>query len=273
MAANCRFCSLAMPLPSRFRSVVVLALGLGLAACEVGDEPLADEVVGDESNGVAARRVLLCQQGLSDRTMEWDKGLFEICEAAEAAGMELVRDGEFPAFGALDQGGAYAALFDTLDVNNDGFVTKQDGSTLVYLVGFSWGGINVTDIADWMRRDGNISTARKGIAGLVLLDPFQPQVSRARIPSNVNRAWVYRQTDTTSGDCSTYASLGFGFNGHRPRAMSEMTFCSMYDLDTFAGAVGHCDVPVVARDAAILNLTERLDYEPWAEHAVDCPTE
>jgi hypothetical protein len=263
-----------MPTFSKLFRLVALTIPLGvLGGCAIADEPLSDEAATDDADGVTARRVLLCQQGLSDRTMEWDKGLFDICEAAEAAGMELVRDGDFPAFGALDQGGAYQALFDKLDVNNDGYVTKQDGAASVYLVGFSWGGINVTDIADWMRRDGNISTPRKGVAAMVLLDAFQPQISRARIPSNVSRAWVYRQTDTTSGDCSTYASLGFGFNGHRPLVVSETTRCSMYDLDGFAGAVGHCDVPVVARKAAIENLTEQVDFEPWAEHAVDCPTE
>ncbi len=264
-----------MPLASATPRLFVLltALGASAGACAVADEPLPAEAADEEADAVGTRRVILCQQGLSDRTMEWDKGLFDICEAAEAAGMELVRDGDYPAFGALDQAGAYDALFDTLDANNDGYVTKQDGAALVHLVGFSWGGINVTDIADWMRRDGNISTARKGVAALVLLDAFQPQISRARIPSNVSRAWVYRQTDTTSGDCSTYASLGFGFNGHRPRAVSGKTSCSMYDLDSFAGDVGHCDVPLVAGDAAVFNLIERLDYEPWADHAVDCPTE
>jgi pimeloyl-ACP methyl ester carboxylesterase len=215
--------------------------------------------------------VLVCQQGLSDRTMEWDKGLFDICEGAEAAGLDLVWDGDYPAFGALDENGAYDALFDELDENDDGVVNQKDSSAAVHLIGFSWGGINVANIADRLRLDDRILTSRRGVAALVLLDAFQPQISRVTIPSNVSRAWVYRQTDTTSGDCSTYASLGFGFNGHRPKAKSDKTACRQYDLDSFAEDVGHCDVPLVARDAALLNLTERRDYAPWADHATACP--
>lgn len=254
------------------RNLSLLAVVLCLSAgCEVADPSSVDEDAEDDAQAVTARRVLLCQQGLSDRTMEWDKGLFDICEGAEAAGLNLIWDGDYPAFGALDENGAYDALFDELDENDDGVVNTKDTPALVHLVGFSWGGINVTDIADRLRRDDRIVPARAGVAAMVLLDAFQPQVSRATIPSNVLRAWVYRQTDTTSGDCSTYASLGFGFNGHRPKAKSEMTFCSTYDLDQFAGEVGHCDVPIVAGKAALFNLTERGDYAPWADHAVECP--
>lgn len=251
--------------------LLVAATVLGSPGCEVTDPSAAEEEAEDDAQAVTARRVLLCQQGLSDRTMEWDKGLFDICEGAEAAGLDLVWDGDYPAFGALDQFRAYDALFDELDENDDGFVNAKDSPALVHLVGFSWGGINAADVADSLRRDDRVVPARRGVAALVLLDAFQPQISRVTIPSNVARAWVYRQTDTTSGDCSTYASLGFGFNGHRPKAKSQKTVCSMYDLDTFADDVGHCDVPLVARDAALLNLTERRDYAPWADHAAACP--
>lgn len=240
-----------------------------LLGCAPVDPSTPSEDAEDEGQGVSARRVLLCEQGLSDRTMEWDKGLFDLCEAAEDEGFELIRDGDYPAFGALDEGGAYEALFAALDTNHNGIVSSKDQPALVYLVGFSWGGINVTDIAERLRKDDRVTNSRRGVAGLVLLDAFQPQISRARIPSNVLRAWVYRQTDTTEGDCSTYASLGFGFNGHRALAKSEMTICSEYDVDELA-AVGHCDMPVFAREAALANLTEGRDYAPWADLAKDC---
>jgi pimeloyl-ACP methyl ester carboxylesterase len=215
--------------------------------------------------------VLLCQQGLSDRTTGWDKGLFDLCEAAEDAGFELVWDGEYPAFGAMDENGAYDALLDSLDESGDGLFDYRDTPARIHLVGFSWGGINVTDIAERLRKEARIAPSRRGISALVLLDPFQPQISRAVIPSNVFRAWEYRQTDTTEGDCSIDASLGFGFNGHRPKAKSEMTFCTYYDLDAFQDGVGHCDVPVAAAEAALHNLVALTDYEPWSKHAVDCP--
>ncbi|NUP12283.1 MAG: hypothetical protein HOW73_40070 [Polyangiaceae bacterium] len=217
------------------------------------------------------RRVLLCQQGLSDRTTGWDKGLFALCEAAEKEGFTLVRDGDYPAFGALDENGAYAALFDELDENGDGVVDVYDSIGAVHLVGFSWGGINVTDIADRLRKDERILSSRRGVAAMVLLDPYQPTRWRAPVPANVAFAWEYRQSYTSDNDCSHDVSLGLGFNGLTPLAKSAATSCTVYDLDAFAGKVGHCDVPSVATQAALANLLELRDYEPWADYAADCP--
>lgn len=251
--------------------------GLTLATLAIGcavESPvdLGDESAGDDEVALGSlRNVLLCEQGLSDRTTGWDKGLFDICEGAEAAGMELVWDGDYPAFGALDENGAYEALLDALDDSGDGLFDYRDTPARIHLVGFSWGGINVTDIAERLRKEPRVAPSRRGISSMVLLDPFQPQVSRATIPSNVFRAWEYRQTDTTEGDCSTTASLGFGFNGHRPKAKSELTSCSYYDLDEFQDGVGHCDVPVKAKAAALHNLTKLSDYEPWQAYAAECP--
>jgi pimeloyl-ACP methyl ester carboxylesterase len=244
---------------------IAMALALVGTACGVSSVDDEDDALG------AGRRLLLCQQGLSDRTLDWDKGLFSICEAAEKAGFELVRDGAYPAFGALDENGAYTALFHALDDNHDGYVDGADTPTEVHLVGFSWGGINVTDLADRLRRDGHVATGRRRVAAMVLLDPFQPQVSRATIPSNVVRAWEYRQTQTTAGDCSIYASLGLGFNGHRPKAKSASTHCEVYDLDAFMKDIGHCDVPSAAHKAALVNLVKHEDYVPWDDYGADCP--
>jgi pimeloyl-ACP methyl ester carboxylesterase len=241
------------------------------AGCAVEQVPVDGESDDDDSGALGdTRRVLLCQQGLSDRTMEWDKGLFDLCEAAEASGFDLIWDGDYPAFGALDENGAYKALFDALDENNDGFVDGADSPALVHLVGFSWGGINVTDLAKRLGKDSRIATGRRGVSGMVLLDAYQPQAWHATIPANVASAWVYRQTDTTSGDCSSTVSLGFGFNGKSPVAKSEQTSCTDYDLDAFLDGVGHCDVPKTATDAALVNLIEHKDYEPWAGHAAAC---
>ena len=245
---------------------------MGLVTASVGCVPGSmlgeDQASGDDA--LSVRRLLVCEQGLGDRTSGDDRGLFHLCEAAEKGGIELVRDGDYAAFGALDENGTYAALFDALDENGDGVVDNRDSPVLVHLVGFSWGGINITDVAERLRTDHRVSSSRKGIAAMVLLDPFQLQVSRTNIPSNVLRAWVYRETEFTAGDCSATFSLGFGFNGHRPRARSEMTFCSDYDLDAFIGDVGHCDVPGVATKAALTNLLTLGDYAPWEAHAVEC---
>lgn len=246
-----------------------------LAGCAPGSPVDADsEHAGEDEHAVSGlRHVLLCQQGLSDRTTGWDKGLFDLCEAAEDAGFELVWDGEYPAFGALDENGAYDALLASLDDSGDGLFDYRDTPARIHLVGFSWGGINVTDIAERLRKEPRIAPSRRGISALIMLDPFQPQVSRAVIPSNVFRAWEYRQTETTEGDCSINPSLGFGFNGHRPKAKSAATACAYYDLDEFKDDIGHCDVPVAAAEAALHNLVTLTDYGPWADYAADCPLE
>lgn len=231
---------------------------------------MESEIGSDVAEVQASVRVLLCQQGLSDRTVGWDKGLFELCESVEQAGFTLVRDGVHPAFGALDEDGAYEALFDTLDTSGDGVVDDDDKRSAVHLVGFSWGGINVTDLARRLAADTRIQARRRGVAAMVLFDPFQPQLSRAVVPANVMYTWVYRQTKTTSGDCSMAASLGFGFNGHRPRASSDLTFCDDYDLDSFMHGIGHCDVPLAARQAAFLNLTKRQSFAQWDAYGVGC---
>jgi pimeloyl-ACP methyl ester carboxylesterase len=217
------------------------------------------------------RRLLLCQQGLSDRTIGADRGLFALCESVEEAGFDLVWDGDYPAFGALDENGAYQALFSALDTNNDGAVDNNDKPTLVHLVGFSWGGINVTDIAARLGQDARVHWQRRGVSGMVLFDPYQLLVTRATIPANVLDAWVYRQTETTEGDCSAAASFGYGFNGRRPKATSDLTLCSDYDLDEMYDSVGHCDVPSVAADAAYQNLVLRRNDPALAPWAVDCP--
>jgi hypothetical protein len=254
------------------RSVSALVLTAALATGCVADPGMdEDETTSEtESEASTVRKVLLCQQGLSDRTTEWDKGLFDLCEAAEAGGLDLIRDGDFPAFGALDQSGAYDALFAYLDSNHDGRVTSADKPTNVRLVGFSWGGINVTDIAWYLGHDDRISPSRRGVSVMVLLDPYQPQLWHATIPSNVFRVWEYAQSEMTEGDCSSAASLGFGFNGLTPRMTSASTYCAYYDLDGFKDDVGHCDVPGTARDAALVNLLERTDYAPWAKYEEGC---
>ena len=263
-------------MPSQLRrgaSIVGAAVALLAASCAVESPTLDDDTDTDAHKVETQRRALLCEQGLSDRVADWDKGLFAVCEDAEAEGLELIHDGTYPAFAALEENGAYEALFDTLDDNGDGRVDDHDTTTEVSLVGFSWGGINVTDIADRLRRDSRVSSSHRAVAAIVLLDPFQPLAFHANIPSNVQRAWEYRQTKTTKGDCSLYASLGFGFNGRTPRTKSKSTECSYYDLDAIIGGIGHCDVPVAAHDAAVANIVDHEDYEPWADDAASCPVQ
>lgn len=243
-----------------------LALVAPLLGGCLAEEPTVESQSADQT---AVRRVLLCQQGLSDRSFEWDKGLFSLCETVESHGFTLVRDGDYPAFGALDGGGAYAALFDTLDTDGDGLVTEDDERSAIHLAGFSWGGMHLTKLARHLLDDDRIIPARRGVMAMVLFDPYQPFTSLT-IPPNVLHAWVYRQSETTSSDCAYDISLGLGFNAAVPSDQSELGWCAHYDLDAFLGDVGHCQVPAKAAQAAVVNLTQRDGFGPWADHAQDC---
>ncbi|MEQ9317974.1 MAG: hypothetical protein RIF41_02405 [Polyangiaceae bacterium] len=245
--------------------LLVLALVAALSGC-LADEPTVESQTADAQ---AIRRVLLCQQGLSDRSFEWDKGLFALCEAVEDEGFTLVWDGDYPAFGALDGGGAYEALFDTLDTNGDGLVDEDDTRSAIHLAGFSWGGMHLTKLARTLLKDDRIIPERRGVMAMVLFDPYQPFTSLT-IPPNVLHAFVYRQSETTSADCAHDISLGIGFNASVPTDESELGWCAHYDLDAFLGDVGHCQVPSKATQAAFVNLTERDPYGPWDDHAKAC---
>lgn len=224
-----------------------------------------------EAEQVSLRKVLLCQQGLSDRVTGWDKGLYDLCERVEEAGFELVRDGDHPAFGALDENGAYEALFDTLDTNGDGLVDRRDQRTAVHLVGFSWGGVNIADIARRLSADKRTAPGSGGVMAMVLLDAYQPFHGPLDIPPSVYLTWVYRQTETTSDDCSHDVSLGFGYRGLAPRQDPDaLGFCVDVDLEDVDPGLGHCDVVESAADAAFHNLTTRRDYAPWADVARPC---
>ncbi|MEM1028720.1 MAG: hypothetical protein AAF928_15165 [Myxococcota bacterium] len=220
----------------------------------------------------ARRLVLLCQQGLSDRVTGWDKGLFSLCERAEAHGFELVYDGAYPAFGALDEGGAYAALFETLDTNEDGLVDAGDEPSSVYLVGFSWGGVNINEIAYRLSADPHTAPGYGGVAVMVLLDAYQPFYADFDVPLSVHQTWSYRQTKTQSDDCSHDISFGYGYRGLKPHHHPEaLGTCRDLDLERVDPGVGHCGVVNSAADAVFHNLTTRRSDPSWSKKAQPCP--
>lgn len=230
-----------------------------------------EDLPSQESYQTQPQPLLLCMQGLSDRSTEWDKGLFAFCEGIEAKGFHLVRDGEYPAFGAMSDQGAYAALIETLDTDGDGDVDGGDERYAIHLAGFSWGGMNIAYIADRLERDARVKGARDRVEAMVLFDPYQPFTGSVPIAKNVSLAWLYRQSNTAADDCSATISLGIGYNGKDPLVQSPNTRCADYDLDGFLGDVSHCGVVLAADEAATVNMTKKLSYGAWEDHAEGCP--
>jgi hypothetical protein len=242
-----------------------VAAALLLAACAGGDDIAATTSYASE-----AQPLLLCQQGLSDRAFEWDKGLFDFCESVEAEGYELVWDGEYPAFGALDDEGAYWALFDTLDSDDDGDVDGDDRRYAIHLAGFSWGGMNIAYLAARLANDYRVQGARDRVEAMVLFDAYQPLAWSVPIAKNVARAWVYRQTHAAADDCSADITFGLGYNGPPAHVKNPSTLCGEYDLDAFLGEVDHCGMVEAAADAAFVNLVYHGSHGPWHKHVSGC---
>jgi pimeloyl-ACP methyl ester carboxylesterase len=249
----------------RWRSLALASLAL--SGC--GGEDAASTA----SHQTQAQPLLLCQQGLSDRISEWDKGLFDFCEGIEAQGFHLIWDGDYPAFAAMADQGAYAALFETLDSDGDGDVDASDELFAIHLVGFSWGGMNIAYLADRLERDERVKGARDRVEAMVLFDAYQPFAGHVPIAKNVALSWLYRQSNTGEGDCSSTISLGIGYNGPEPLAKNPNSRCAHYDLDGFLGEIDHCGVILAADEAAVVNVTKKLSYGAWQDHAEGCALE
>jgi hypothetical protein len=245
------------------RSILLAAL-VNCNACTV------DADVGEQVDRVVAKPqpLLVCQQGLGDRTMG-DKGLFALCEALEQEGHELVRDGDLAAFGALSAAAAYDALFDALDTNADGWANDHDEPKSIRLIGFSWGGVGIVGLAHELLADPRVAWSRLHVDTLALLDPYRPYHGPIALPHNVRRAWIYRQSQADAGDCSNYLTFGYGFHGLMAKA-TESTQCADYDLDVVLPGTGHCSLISRAHDAVFANISAGLDHEAWMSARSDC---
>ncbi len=218
----------------------------------------------------------ICLTGALDQSSASNNGFTALCDDARIPG--LVRDcssgtclSTFDNVGPSVGGDIYPVLFSALDVNADGELDDLDPPCAVNILGFSWGGINAVDLAELFLTDANVSTSRRRVDLLVLLDAYQPFMgSSVDIPSGVARTLSFRHSVAPAGDCSTSAPLGpyLGI----PPACAGSTTCQDHDYSrapdttfcvasggTYDGTdVGHCEVPV----AAHLNVLLALHGEP-----------
>ncbi|AKU99041.1 hypothetical protein AKJ09_05705 [Labilithrix luteola] len=159
------------------------------------------------------------------------------------------------------------ALIAALDTNHDGRVTPADTPFDLVLLGYSWGGTNVRDLANWMTTDEHFDAERRAVSRMIAIDPYRPGATMD-IPANVGQFVEYRHSVAPSGDCSliTLGSVVVSgpYLGLTPRCKAP-TVCTDYDYSlggkTFfpgaftpgkgyiGSAVDHCGVVNVAASA------------------------
>jgi hypothetical protein len=123
------------------------------------------------------------------------------------------------------------ALVKALDSNKDGRVTSADDAARLVIVGYSWGGTNVRDLALWMTSEPRFDDARRRVEFLLALDPYRPG-GTMDIPANVEQFVEYRHSVAPANDCSRITLGGIPVSGPYlgivPRCKSG-TVCTDYD--------------------------------------------
>jgi len=210
-------------------------------------------------------QVTLCLTGAINQKSGSNAAFHSICEYEELPG--LVEDCEvegcytsFDSFLDRPQRTIYPEIFAALDTNGDEAVNDQDELCELNLITFSWGGPNAIRLAEMLAEDERISPTRRRVARLLMIEPYRPDTTLS-LPENVDKARVWRQSASPDDDCSRYAPGGpyIGL----PLVCPPDTDCedidlamSAYSLQTTLDPVsfieppelGHCEVPLVARD-------------------------
>jgi len=172
-----------------------------------------------------------------------------------------------------------STLVGALDTNQDGRVTAADKRFDVVLIGYSWGGTNVRDLAEWMQTDASFDNDRRGVSMMVALDAYRPGASMD-VPGNVAKFVSLRHSTAPANDCSLLTVGGFVLSGPylglvpRCKASSQ---CIDYDYtlggDTFfpgaftpgggyfGSGVDHCGI-VNAAVSALPSLLSNKPYSP-----------
>lgn len=191
-------------------------------------------------------------------------GLFKDCEA----------EGCQPTFDSFTDSNRsiYRRLFRVLDTNRDGVIDKEDEQCEVNFIGFSWGGVTANKIARRLEQDERIARGHGRVTRMLLVDPYQPR-AKLKIPTNVDRVRVWRQSFSPPGDCSRNAPGG-PYKGLRPDC-SEVRDCQDINISHLSGGegVGHCHVAEFVRDSLMEEIhpqtTESADRMAATEDSVE----
>ncbi|MDP1827093.1 MAG: hypothetical protein Q8L48_27715 [Archangium sp.] len=219
--------------------------------------------------GPAFRPVTICLTGACPdlgANCSSNQYFTDICDELALGDAGVVRSSSGTTFAtAVDTDAASVAgpLFLALDRNGDNQVNQLDGPIVLNILGFSWGGKNVEDLANRVTTDSRIDQTVL-YSRVVVLDAFQPFNNGAvTMPVGLDEAWSFRHSVAPSGDCSNAAPLG-PYLGLRLACAAGQS-CRDHDFSlaptTFfnglsGSSIGHCDVPFAARPY-VLDLVAR----------------
>lgn len=210
----------------------------------------------------------LCMAGAFTRSDGANPDFRDLCERRPG----LVLDGSETLFLFSATDAAKDALINALDTNQDQRVDAQDMDCDVHLLGYSWGGVNTTNLGQAFVDDARVAPARAHIERMVVIDPYSPVAGRTiEVPAQVQQFWAYRHSISPAGDCSGAAPLG-PYEGLPPLCAASSR-CRDYDFSlapstVFTGLfsswsgqqVGHCTVVDAAGPAVLHNLDTGLDF-------------
>lgn len=191
-------------------------------------------------------------------------GLFKDCEA----------EGCQPTFDSFTDSNRsiYRRLFRVLDTNKDGQIDADDEQCELNLIGFSWGGVTANKIARRLDEDRRIAAGHARVTRMLLVDPYQPRAT-LKIPENVDRVRVWRQSFSPPGDCSRNAPGG-PYKGLSPDC-GEVQDCQDINISHVKGGegVGHCHVAEFVRDSLMEEIhprgSNRADHMAATEEPVE----
>ncbi len=206
----------------------------------------------------ASCEVTVCLSGAGPKHVGGNPAFAQLCEPLP--GLVPACDAEgtcSPAFQITEKKAALDAALAALDRNDDGRVGEGDPVCVFNIVGYSWGGVNATELAKAFLHDERIAPTHRAVDRLVLIDPYRP-MARVEVPRGVSRFHSIRQSDPPANDCSRNSPLG-PYRGLLPRCEAAET-CEDLDVSntpdtryptsdgrTVRGRdVGHCRVVRIA---------------------------
>lgn len=204
----------------------------------------------------------LCMAGAFTRSDGANPDFRVLCERLPG----LILDGAESLFAFRGTDAALEALIQALDSNQDGQVDGQDEDCDLVLGGYSWGGVNITNLAQNFVEDGRVHSARAHVETMFVIDPYAPTAGRTiEVPAEVQQFWEYRHSISPSSDCSGGAPLG-PYEGLPPLCAASSA-CQDYDYSlapgqSFTGLTatrtgmqaGHCTVVDMASPAVLHNV-------------------
>ncbi|MEM6291962.1 MAG: hypothetical protein AAGA54_11880 [Myxococcota bacterium] len=207
---------------------------------------------------VASCEVTVCLSGAGPKHVGGNPAFARLCEPLPGLVPACSADGVCsPAFQITEKKAALTAALEALDHNDDGRIDDGDPQCVFNIVGYSWGGVNATELAKTFLHDERVASSHRAVDRLVVIDPYRP-MARVEVPQGVSRFHSIRQSDPPTNDCSRNSPLG-PYRGLLPRCEAAET-CEdldvsstpdtrypMSDRRTVEGRdVGHCRIVGVA---------------------------